>query len=83
MAKSQKWTVESGNTVHTVEYTRRTLFRTAKIRIDENTYPLYSAKLFGTSQDAFKLGDEMAIISISRNKRATLTVSGEVIGENK
>lgn len=81
MAKKQRWSTEIGGTVHTVEYTPRTLFSGAKIKIDENTYPLYSAKLFGASQDAFKLGDEMAVISISKNKKATLTVSGEQISQ--
>ena len=79
MAKKQKWTIESEDGIHTVEYTPRSLFKKSKIKIDENTYPLYSAKLFGTSEEAFKLGSEMAIISIAKNKRASLTVSGEEI----
>lgn len=81
MAKKQIWTTEIDGTLHTVEYTKRTLFSKAKIKIDENTYPLYSAKLFGESQDAFRLGNEMAMISIAKNKKATLTVAGEVIAE--
>lgn len=79
MAKKQKWTIESEDGIHMVEYTPRSLFKKSKIKIDENTYPLYSAKLFGTSEEAFKLGSEMAIISIAKNKRASLTVSGEEI----
>ncbi len=79
MAKKQKWTINSEDGVHTVEYTPRGIFKKAKIKIDENTYPLYSAKLFGASEEAFKLGSEMAIISITKNKRAKLTVSGEEI----
>lgn len=79
MAKKQKWTVTSDTETHTVEYTPRTLFSRAKIKIDENTYPLYSARLFGESQEAFKLGDEMAVISVAKNRRASLTVSGEII----
>ena len=37
MAKKQKWTVTSDTGTHTVEYTPRTLFSRAKIKIDENT----------------------------------------------
>ena len=83
MAKKQKWSTEIGGEVHTVEYTPRTLFSKAKIKIDENTYPLYSAKLFGKSQDAFRLGGEMAIISIGKGKKAKLIVDGEEIAESK
>ena len=54
-----------------------------EIKIDENTYPLYSAKLFGESQDAFRLGGEMAIISIGKGKKAKLIVDGEEIAESK
>ncbi len=79
MARKQKWSIEIGGETHTVEYTQRTLFSRAKIRIDENTYPLYSAKLFGKSQEAFRLGGEMAVISIESNKKARLTVDGEEI----
>jgi hypothetical protein len=81
MAKKQIWSMDIDGTTHTVEYTKRTLFKKAKIKIDENTYPLYSAKLFGTSEEAFRLGSEMAIISIAKNKKATLTVSGDIISE--
>ena len=83
MARKQKWTINAQDCIHTVEYTPRTLFSKAKIKIDENIYPLYSARLFGSSQEAFKLGDEMAVISILRNKKATLTVSGEIIPSEK
>lgn len=79
MAKIQKWSIEIGGQNHTVEYKRRTLFSNATIKIDENTYPLYSAKLFGESQEAFRLGGEMAIISIAKNKKGTLIVDGEEI----
>lgn len=83
MGKKQRWTVTAESCTHTVEYTPRTLFSRARIKIDENTYPLYSAKLFGESQEAFKLGDEMAVISVTKSRKATLTVSGEVIQSDK
>ncbi len=79
MAKIQKWSVDIGGELHTVEYTPRTLFSKAIIKIDDKEYPLLSAKLFGGSQEAFRLGGERAIISISSNKSATLTVDGEQI----
>ena len=79
MAKKQKWTTEVNGEIHTVEYKARTLFSRAKIKIDDATYPLYSAKLFGASQEAFRLGGERAIISIAKNKKATLTIDGEQI----
>lgn len=81
MPKIQKWSVIIENEVHTVEYTPRTLFSSAKIKIDGKEYPLLSAKLFGTSQDMFRLGGERAIISIGKGKVATITVDGEEIKE--
>ena len=81
MAKIQKWSVEIGGELHTVEYTPRSLFDKALIKIDGKEYPLLSAKLFGESQEMFRLGGERAIISISSNKSATLTVDGEQIEE--
>ena len=81
MAKTQIWSIDIDGTTHTVEYTKRTLFKKAQIKIDEHTYPLYSAKLCGTSEEAFRLGGEMAMISIAKNKKATITVAGEVISE--
>lgn len=81
MARKQRWSTVIGGVKHTVEYTPRTLFSGAKIKIDENTYPLYSAKLFGESQDAFRLGEEMAIISIARNKKAIITLAGDILPE--
>lgn len=81
MAKKQIWSIDIDGTTHTVEYTKRTLFKKAQIKIDEHTYPLYSAKLCGTSEEAFRLGGEMAMISIAKNKKATVTVAGEVISE--
>ena len=81
MAKAQKWSVVSENEVHTVEYTPRTLFKGAKIKIDGNEYPLHSAKLFGASQEMFRLGGERAVISIDKSKRATISVDSEIIKE--
>ena len=81
MSKIQKWSIIIDNEVHTVEYTPRTLFGGAKIKIDNKEYPLHSAKLFGESQDMFRLGGERAIISIDKNKRATISVDGETIKE--
>lgn len=81
MAKKQIWSIDIDGTTHTVEYTKRTLFKKAQIKIDEHTYPIYSAKLCGTSEEAFRLGGEMAMISIAKNKKATITVAGEVISE--
>ena len=81
MAKKQIWSIDIDGTTHTVEYTKRTLFKKAQIKIDEHTYPLYSAKLCGTSEEAFRLGGEMAMISIAKNKKASITVAGEVISE--
>lgn len=82
MAKKQTWITEIDGTKHVIHYSPRTLFSRAKITINGNTYPLYSAKLFGESQDAFKLGDSRAIITIAKNKKATVAVDGEVLGEN-
>ena len=81
MAKIQKWSVEIGGEVHNVEYTPRSLFSKAKIKIDDKTYPIQSAKLFGASQEMFRLGGERAIISIEKNKKATLCVDSETIKE--
>ena len=81
MAKIQKWSADIDNTMHSVEYTPRTLFSKAKIKIDGKEYPLHSAKLFGESQEMFRLGSERAVIAIGKNKRATLTLDGELIKE--
>lgn len=81
MAKIQKWSIIIENEVHSVEYTPRSLFSKAKIKINGKEYPLHSAKLFGASQDMFRLGGERAIISISKNKVATITIDGELIKE--
>ena len=81
MAKIQKWSIIIENEVHSVEYTPRSLFSKAKIKIDGKEYPLHSAKLFGASQDMFRLGGERAIISISKSKVATITIDGELIKE--
>ena len=81
MAKSQKWSIELSGTMHSVEYTPRTLFSKAKIKINDKKYPLHAAKLFGASQDVFMLGSERAVISIAKNKVATLLVDNEVIKE--
>lgn len=81
MAKIQKWSIVIENEVHTVEYTPRSLFSKAKIKIDGKEYPLHSAKLFGASQDMFRLGGERAVISIDKSKVATITVDGELIKE--
>ena len=59
----------------------RSLFSKAKINIDGKEYPLHSAKLFGASQDMFRLGGERAVISIGKDKIATITVDGETIKE--
>ena len=81
MAKSQKWSIELGGEMHSVAYTPRTLFSKAKIKINDKTYPMHSAKLFGASQELFMLGSERAVISIAENKKATLTVDNELIKE--
>ena len=81
MPRIQKWSVIIENEVHTVEYTPRTLFSSAKIKIDGKEYPLHSAKLFGTSQDMFRLGGERAVISIDKGKKATITIDGEEVRE--
>ena len=81
MAKRQKWSVELSGEMHSVEYTPRTLFSKAKIKINDKTYPLHSAKLFGASQELFMLGSERAVISIADNKKASLTVDNELIRE--
>ena len=81
MAKIQKWSIELYGEVHNVEYTPRTLFLKAKIKIDDKTYPIHSAKLFGASQEVFRLGGERAVISIEKNKKATLSVDNETIKE--
>ena len=81
MAKIQKWSIIIENEVHTIEYTPRSLFSKAKIKIDGKEYPLHSAKLFGASQDMFRLGGERAIISIDKSKNATITIDGELIKE--
>ncbi len=83
MAGKQKWSVELEGAVHTIEYTPKSLFGGAKIKIDESVYPLYSAKLFGASEEAFMVGGEMASISIAKNKRATVKVAGDIISEIK
>lgn len=81
MAKIQKWSIELYGEVHNVEYTPRKLFSKAKIKIDDKTYPIHSAKLFGASQEVFRLGGERAVISIEKNKKATLSVDNETIKE--
>ena len=81
MAKIQKWSTEVGGEMHNVEYTPRTLFSKAKIKINGTTYPLLSAKLFGSSQEAFILGGERAVIIIGNDKRATVLVDNEKIKE--
>ncbi len=81
MPRIQKWSIVIENEVHNVEYTPRTLFSSAKIKIDGKSYPLHSAKLFGASQEMFRLGGERAVISIGRGKVATLNVDGEEIKE--
>lgn len=81
MTKYQKWSVELYGEVHNVEYTPRTLFSKAKIKIDGKIYPLNSAKLFGESQELFRLGGERAVISIDKKKKATLSVDNEIIKE--
>ncbi len=82
MAKKQRWMTEIDGTKHIILYTPRTLLSRAKITINGSTYPLYSAKLFGESQDAFKVGEDRAVITIARNKKATLSVEGEEIAES-
>lgn len=81
MARTQKWSTQINNEIHTVEYTPRSLFSKARIKIDDKEYPLLSAKLFGESQEMFRLGGERAVISIGKNKVATVTVDGELIKE--
>jgi hypothetical protein len=81
MAKSQKWSIELSGEMHSVEYTPKTLLSKAKIRINGKMYPIHSAKLFGASQEVFMLGSERAIISIAKNKKATLSVDSELIKE--
>ena len=81
MAKCQKWSIELGGEMHSVEYTPRTLLTKAKIKIDNKTYPIHSAKLFGASQEVFMLGSDRAIISIAENKKASLSVDNEFIKE--
>lgn len=81
MAKVQKWSVEISREVNSVEYTPRKLFSKAKIKINGKTYPLHSAKLFGSSQEIFLLGGERAVISIAKNKKASILIDGELIKE--
>ena len=79
MAKIKKWSIELNGETHSVIYMSRTLFSKAKIKINDRVYPIPSAKHFGESQEVFMLGSERAIISIAKNKDATLTVDGELI----
>lgn len=81
MAKNQKWEVDIYGENHTVEYVPRTLFSKAQIIINGKEYPLLSAKLFGGSSEVFRLGGERAIITIDADKKATLTLDGEVLTE--
>ena len=81
MAKIQKWSVELYGEMHVVEYTPRTLLSKAKIKIDDKTYPIHSAKLCGASQEMFRLGGERAVISIDKSKKAALFVDNEFIKE--
>ncbi len=82
MVKIQKWSIELAGEIHTIVYVSRTLLSKAKIKIDDRVYPIHSAKLFGESQEVFMLGSERAIISIDKNKVATITVDNEVIEES-
>ena len=81
MAKIQRWSIESNGQMHTVQYTPRTLFSKAKIQINDKTYPIHAAKLFGASQEVFILGGERAVISIDKSKKATISVDSEIIKE--
>ena len=81
MAKVQKWSIEIGGEMHSVEYTPRKLLSKAKIKIDGKTYPIHSAKLFGGGQEAFILGGERAVIQIGKGKHATVLVDNEKIKE--
>lgn len=83
MARKQKWSVEIDGVTHNIEYTPKALFSGARIKIDESVYPLYSAKLFGASEEAFMVGGEMSSISIAKSKKATVKVAGEIISEIK
>lgn len=81
MAKVQKWAIEVNGEMHGVEYTPRKFFSKASIKIDNKVYPLLSAKLFGSSQEAFILGGERAAIMIDKRKHATILVDNEKIKE--
>lgn len=81
MAKIQKWSIEIGGEMHSIEYAPRKIFSKAKIKIDGKIYPIHSAKLFGKGQEAFILGGERAVISIGKHKRATVMVDNEIIKE--
>ena len=81
MAKIQKWSTEINGETHTVEYRPRSLFSNAKVTIDGKEYPLHSAKLFGASQEMFRLGGERAVISIDKNRKASITLDGELLNE--
>ncbi len=76
MAKIQKWTAVLEGETHTVEYQPKGLFGKSKITIDGTTFPLLS------KNEAFRLGESRAIITVGKGKKATVTLDGEVLEEN-
>lgn len=83
MAKLQKWSVDIEGEVHTVAYRKRSLFRKAKITIDEFTFPLVSVKLFSSHREVFRLGDKQAILEVAKNGKASIILDSDKLVESK
>ena len=78
MAKKLTWSAEMEGVKHTVYLTYSTLSGKAVITIDGDTFDISTKpfRLRGTNQ-AFKLGDEMAMLEFPKAGNARILLHGE------
>lgn len=73
----KQWTINSGDSVHTVTY-RRNLFGVAKIKIDEDEFPLGCVCLFKERREIFRVGDSQCILALKGRRAEVISNDCEI-----
>ena len=70
-------TINSGDTVHTVTY-RRNIFGVAKIKIDEDEFPLGCVCAFKARREIFRVGDSQCILALKGRRAEVISNDCEI-----
>ncbi len=73
----KQWTINSGETVHTVKY-RRNIFGVAHVEIDGDEFPLGHISAFRERREVFRVGDSQCILSMKGGHAEVISTDCEI-----